>query len=1225
MTRSAPPLSSISPGWIALHGNQSESLAQAVIAWLQAHPLDPLEEEIVLVQSNGVAEWFKMELARQAGVCAATRVELPGRFLWRTYRQVLGAQAVPRVSPLDKRPMAWRLMRLLPGLLADAGMQDAFAPVRGYWQDGHVDHGRALQLATRLADLLDQYQNYRADWLQAWAQGQDVLIDPLGIPQPVSPDQRWQPLLWRALLDDLAPEERAVLRPGLHGQVIERLRAGPEALAGRVARRVVVFGMSHLPGAMLDALEALAAHTQVVLAVPNPCRYHWGDIVEGRELLRHIQKRRHGPRPGGVDLSAIAMEDMHQHAHPLLAAWGRQARDFIRELDARDTAEPLGTPSPLVRIDLFDEGDSGPGTLLLTQLQRHIRDLVPQAEAQASAQPLAPDDRSLVFHLAHSPVRELEVLHDQLLDCLAERRPGQAPLQPRDIVVMVPDIEAMAPAIRAVFGQYPRGDARHIPFDIADLSAQASSPLVTALEWLLRLPAQRCRLSELVDLLAVPAVAARFGLAAEQLPRLGQWMQGAGIRWGLNSAQRKGLDLDTCGEQNSAWFGLQRMLLGYAAGTGAETGAEGQGGDGIAPYAEIGGLDAELAGALAHLLQTLIALWGQATEAVSPTTWAARGRAWLDALFLPQDALDRGVLAAMRAALATWLDACDRAGFDQPLALAAFRSAWLEALEPPLLERRFRAGGVTFCTLMPMRAIPFEAVCLLGMNDGDYPRRSPRSDFDLMGERGQYRPGDRARHHDDRQLMLEALLSARRLLYVSWTGRHVRDNSELPPSVLVAQLRDHLAAVWGAQAVQDRSTAHPLQPFSRRYFEGAAAQGRPLSTHAREWRAVHAPHRPDEHPLGVAAERLAFDVASAPPLTLARLESFLRNPVKVFFKERLGVAWPEADALVADTEAFVIAGLDRYQLLKEQLQPWPPAAEMAPMADASPLCAQVDARLARLRRAGSLPLQGFGLRVEDELRTTLHAMASAWQQAGQEFSRPAPRLLVELVTDGLVLRDALAPLWGHGETTAWLELVPSKLLHAENKKKVLSTDKLLAAWLRALAASAMGLALHQRLVGQDAVLRIDPLPPGAQFESQATLQRLLATWNGGQQAPLPLPLKTALAAAQAQENAKEEATPADLCDPDSDANATAQKAYEGGDYSIGFPEVQDPSLARVFPDFEALLAAGTPVGPGGDGAVPAFHGLAQALYRPMLAWAKTQVEFTPHSTEPHAAHEGEPA
>jgi len=101
-------LSPISPGFIALHSHRSERLADTLTGWLRAHPLDPLESEVVLVQSNGMAEWIKIELARQGGVCAATRVELPSRFLWRTYRQVLGTQNVPPDSPLDKLPMTWR-------------------------------------------------------------------------------------------------------------------------------------------------------------------------------------------------------------------------------------------------------------------------------------------------------------------------------------------------------------------------------------------------------------------------------------------------------------------------------------------------------------------------------------------------------------------------------------------------------------------------------------------------------------------------------------------------------------------------------------------------------------------------------------------------------------------------------------------------------------------------------------------------------------------------------------------------------------------------------------------------------------------------------------------------------------------------------------------------------------------------------------------------------------
>ena len=188
------------PGLIALHGNQTEVLADTVLAWLAAHPLDVLEPEVVLVQSNGMAEWFKMRMAEQLGVCAAARVELPARFVWRSYRQVLGRQAVPRESPLDKTPMTWRLMRLLPQCLHDP----AFAPIAGFLRPGEPE--RLLQLAQRLADLFDQYQIYRADWLDAWEAGHDVLPMPLrpGVADaPVPEGQLWQPRLWRAVLAEL--------------------------------------------------------------------------------------------------------------------------------------------------------------------------------------------------------------------------------------------------------------------------------------------------------------------------------------------------------------------------------------------------------------------------------------------------------------------------------------------------------------------------------------------------------------------------------------------------------------------------------------------------------------------------------------------------------------------------------------------------------------------------------------------------------------------------------------------------------------------------------------------------------------------------------------------------------------------------------------------------------------------------------------------------------------
>jgi len=252
-----------------------------------------------------------------------------------------------------------------------------------------------------------------------------------------------------------------------------------------LARRVVAFGMSQMPGSTLEALVALAQHSQVLLGHPQPLSLPLGrHQVDGRELL--TSQRRRQPARQNLDLSTVPLDAMHAHAHPLLAGWGRQGRDFIRQLDAFDDAQLSRQRFGLERIDLFDDSADAPGTPLLRQVQNRIRDLTPLAEhpALAAAAPLAEQDRSIVFHVAHSPAREPEILHDQLLATLAAPpRCGQPALNPRDVVVMVPDIGSMAPSIRAVFGQYKRQDARYIPFDIADLGTRADGPLWAALTW----------------------------------------------------------------------------------------------------------------------------------------------------------------------------------------------------------------------------------------------------------------------------------------------------------------------------------------------------------------------------------------------------------------------------------------------------------------------------------------------------------------------------------------------------------------------------------------------------------------------------------------------------------------------------------------------------------------------------------------------------------------------
>ncbi len=1225
---------------LVLQGNRLELLAEAVLDWLAQRPLQPLEEEVILVPSNAMAEWFKMAMAERLGVCAATRVELPARFIWRAYRAVLGRDAVPQHSPLDKQALTWLLMRWLP----QWAQQPGFEPVAGFLGPAR-DSSRRLQLAERLADVLDHYQVYRGDWLHAWGQGQDQLPHPLAgaAHAQVPADQAWQPALWRAVRSVLPAQAWNASRPQLHQRFVHALQVSPQALAPRLRagaqglpRRVVLFGTTQLPHQTLEAMTALAAHCQVLMAVPNPCRFHWADTLSGRELLHVAALRR--PHKGLVDTARVVPEDLHAHGHPLLVAWGRQARDFVRQLDALDDALMARLGKGLPRVELFDEPPAGaqaeaPARSWLQQVQDAIRDLVPLHEHPGPAGAPPSTDRSIVFHTAHGPQREVEVLHDQLLHLLtvADAAGSTAhAVQPREVVVMVPDINTFAPAIRAVFGQHPRGHPRHIPWGITDQHQRLHQPLLVALEGvLLRAPQQRFTASTVLGLLELPGVARRFGLSADDLPTLRAWVQDAGVRWGLHAQQRASLGLAAMGDTNSWHFGLQRMLMGYA--TGALLGeAPPAGLANIEPHAEVAGLEASLAGGLADVLRTLEQWWAEAQHPRPPERWAERLRAVLAEVFEPVDDADRAVLALLDEALAAWLQACEVAGFDDAVDLTVAREAWLGGVDDSGAGQRFRAGGVTFCTLLPLRAVPFEVVCLLGMNDGDYPRRSPRSDFDLMALPGQARAGDRSRRDDDRQLMLEALLAARRVLYVSWCGRSQRDNAMQPPSVLVAQLRDYLAAGWSQQAVDARTTEHPLQPFSRRYFEAAMEpQGAPgphgpqptrssnsVFTYASEWAAAFDAPSPLQHgivgaPARGQAARLADAVAPPTLLSLRTLHDFLRNPVKAHFRHRLKVVWGAPEDITADDELFQAAGLDTWRLLEDAVRTLGPQWRKAGQAEIAPIVA---AHLARVQRSGQLPLGGPGEAATQALQDTLVAMLQAAGTASAtagELTLGVPTTLHMAVslrhpdipqlelTDSVDVFRALDEPGGAGQGAPrlrWLELSAGHMPGAAKRAPKTGSEGswhrgqmapgtayrhvLLGAWLRSLACAAMGAQAQGVVVGRDALVRVPALE---QERAQHELCDLMTTWHEAMQAadPWPTAAKTGLA------HLAHPLTP----------DATA-KVYERAPHAEQPAEGEEASLARVYPDFDSLRAKG-------------FEAASQRLYGAYWAWLKEDIRIEP--------------
>lgn len=1133
--------STIQPGLIVLHSNQLEQLRDAVFGWIRRYPLEPLEKDIFLVQSNGIAEWLKIALAEHHGISAANRVELPGRLLWHVYRAMLGRDAIPKSSSLDKSPLTWRLMRLIPELLGDPD----FAPLRHFLGNGDAE--RRLQLVSRLADLIDLYQVYRTDWLQDWAVAQDQLRRANGESVPLAIDQRWQAKLWRAILADLPEQERSLGRVNVHRRFVEAIRDAQQP-ATPLPRRVILFGMSALPRQTMEALSALSVHTQVILAIPNPCQYFWGDIMEGRELFRTALKR-HQQR-GSLDLATIPVEQLHVHSHPLLASWGRLGRDFVRLLDEFDQAEMTRSAYPQLKIDLFseDEGDS-----LLEQVQVAIRDLTPLGDHPGRE--VAANDRSIEFHVTHSTQREVEVLHDRLLS-LFEKDSGSQ-IRPRDVIVMVPDIANFSASIRAVFEQYKRSDSRYIPYEIGDLSERNSHPLVVALDWLLRLPQQRCEQTEVLDLLDVPAIAARFSLEAEDLPRLKQWIEGAGIRWGLDLKHRASLGLIAAGEQNTWLFGIRRMLLGYACG------AEWQS-YGIASYGEIGGLESALAGSLAEFLEALMRWNERLAQCWTPGEWALHARELLEAFFLARSEDERLILARLNESLAKWLLACEDAAFHESVPLAVFREPWLNAMDEANLGQRFISGGVSFCSFMPMRSMPYQMVCLLGMNEGEFPRSVNQMDFDLLNLPGMSRPGDRSRRDDDRYLMLEALLSAREKLYISWVGRNIRDQSEQAPSVLVSQLRDYLQAGWQID-LRQHTQEYPLQPFSRQYF--FESDQRPL-TYAREWGAAYEMTQSTEPDSALPETRLDADYR----LRISELVKFMRQPVKYFFQKRLGVNFVEESISADNEEPFTVNSLDYYQFAERLLSADNNEGNEAANAEPQGF-AEVEAALRHqigsMAAEGVLPIGLTGRQWQERLVSDLAPVRWQWVQWCQEFPSVADKYPVSMECEGVLLSDWLDHLRTDGQQTLALTQTASKL---SNAKGELQVDKLIDAWIHQVVAASMDFPVRSLLLGRDVMI---DMPALEATSARTQLGTLIQLWLRAQNQLLPTACKTALAWLEDK-------------DP--------RTAYEGNEQFSG--ELKSPYLARLWPEFSSLQEE------------EEWETISRQLYQPLLDWSR-QLQVTP--------------
>ncbi|AXX19548.1 exodeoxyribonuclease V subunit gamma [Serratia marcescens] len=1090
------------------HSNQLDLLKTLTSALIARDPLtDPFQQEVVLVQSPGMAQWLQMQLAEQFGIAANVAFPLPATFIWDMFTRVL--PDIPKESAFSKDAMTWKLMWLLPEMLT----QPAFAPLQHYLTDDG-DKRKIHQLAGRVADLFDQYLVYRPQWLESWQRGERI--------DGLAEAQQWQAPLWARLVEytrELGQPEWH--RANLYSRFIHALEQAKTCPPG-LPPRVFICGISALPPIYLEALQALGRHIDIHLMFTNPCRYYWGDIQDYAFLARlQSRKRRHyhQAREQGLfrepdDAARLFdAEGQQQLSNPLLASWGKLGRDHLYLLSQMEGAQ---------EVDAFVDI---PADTMLHAVQRDMLELEDHAvigitaetlESSFSKRPLDENDRSLSLHACHSPQREVEVLHDRLLSMLAQ----DPSLTPRDIIVMVADIDSYTPYIQAVFGNAPA--ERYLPFAISDRKARQAHPALQAFISLLDLPQSRFTSEQVLALLEVPALAARFAIGEEGLRLLRHWVGESGVRWGLDDDNVRELDLPATG-QHTWRFGITRMLLGYAMDSNA--------GDwqGILPYDESSGLVAELAGQLADLLAQL-SHWRQILSEARPLeAWLPLCRQLLDAFFAA-DSDTEVVLALIEQ---QWQQAINfglAARYPDEVPLTILRDDLAARLDQERISQRFLAGQINFCTLMPMRSIPFKVVCLLGMNDGVYPRTLPPLGFDLMAQ--QVKRGDRSRRDDDRYLFLEAILSAQQRLYISFIGRSIQDNSPRYPSVLVTELLEYLEQSYclpGDEELSADDSArrvgehllkwHARMPFAAENFlPGSEAQ-----SYAAEWLPA-ADGRGAAHP----AFNQPLPAEALQQISLDELLRFYRHPIRAFFQLRLGVSFILEETELPDEEPFTLDNLSRYQFNSQLLNT---------LIDGD----DPERLFQRVRAAGGLPYGAFG--------------EIYWQKQQEEMSELAEQVRAERAeSHSLELDIDIAGV----RLSGWLHQVQDDGLLRWRPATLSAVDGILL-WLEHLVYCRAGGTGESRIYGRkNSAWRFAALAPE---EAQAQLAELLAGYQRGLCQPLLLLNKSGWAwlsqcyQPETQQIDWEE-------EAQTKARAKLLQAWQGDQRIPG--EGEDPYVQRVF-------------------------------------------------------------
>ncbi|PIE68529.1 MAG: exodeoxyribonuclease V subunit gamma [Deltaproteobacteria bacterium] len=827
--------------------NRTENLLAQLGTVLQADRQDPFSRELFLVQSQGMERLILQSLADQLGVFANFRFFFPLELL-HYIAELLDLGISP--DGFDRNILLWRLELLLreSDIYENSSLQTFLT--------GDNAARKRFQLARRLADCFDQYQLMRSEMIFHWQEGKNFFKD--------CSVESWQMALWQRLLAQKGGDKH---RAKFFREMIVFLQqAKPGSLAAVLPYRISVFGVHTLPPLFLEYLSSLARHVDIHFYLLSPCKHYWGDI-KGRGAWIHE----------ALTTSCIPEnEEEPFEAHPLLASLGRQGRDLQNIMVEIDFAMEFASYTD--PVEMAKEEKRRPRLLEIVQ-----SDLL---AGRVHFGQISCYDSSLRIISCHSRLRELEVLRQHLLDLLEKNKK----LQLRQIVVMAPDLQDYAPFIPAVF--------HDMEYSLADRSLRLRNQVVAAFTLFLSLFSGRFGRSEILELLQYQVVASRFSLNTSELEKISHWTEKAGVRWGLSANHRQNLGVHPFA-QGSFRAGLDRLLMGYAVSCDDFI-------DGILPFSEIEGKEAQALGGFCEFIDFLDRTRVVFDKEHSLTEWEFLLQDCISHLFIDDNSAD---LTELRVLLAS-LSESERFTGPQSVEFQVIEDWFNGRSSESLSSSGFLRGQLTFCSMLPMRSIPFQVVCLLGLDDGVFPRSDRKDTFNLLA--ASRLPGDRSARSDDRYQFLEAILAARDTLYLSYCGQSEKNGEHLPPSVVVAELLELLDKGYG---IKNIVVSHPLYPFSSRYFDNSCPD---LFSYSEEDLSVAQSQQNLFDTPSLSESPFSWWSGTVEPaeetVSAGELLEFYKNPPAWFVRNSLGISFNLDKVDGEDSEMFEPDSLVDYRV-----------------------------------------------------------------------------------------------------------------------------------------------------------------------------------------------------------------------------------------------------------------------------------------------------------------------